>query len=171
MKKWVNFFILFIVFICICVIAYVRLRIGFPIWRTEDNQDYNMVFENLSYSVIAGAIIYFLTIVLPDYLEYRHLKPIIDKKIGHIGELFNKQLWGFSISTSETTQQGLDYIDCTNIEDSISILEKADWNAVNQTVNNTRNNKHRNSTRSINSNSWNNSNNNRKHKWNTWCIL
>lgn len=141
MKRVFNIILLIITVICLCVIAYVRLGIGFPIWHTDNYQNYNLVIENLSYSYIAGVFVYLLTLVLPDWWESRRLRPIVDKKIAHIAVLFNKQLLGFGTPQSETHKDGLYQIDCTKIEECLDVMDKADWNAANPVVNNILNNK------------------------------
>lgn len=126
-------------FFSLCIISYVRLGIGFPIWHSENYQNYNIVFENLSYSYIAGVVVYALTIVFPDWFEARRIKPIVDMKIAHLAELFNKQLWGFGTNLENAQQGGFYKIDCTNIDECLSMMNHSNWNAPNQVVNTPRN--------------------------------
>ena len=135
MKTLFNITLLVFTFLCLCIIAYVRLGIGFPIWHTENFQNFNIVIENLSYSFIAGVFVYLLTIVLPDWWEARRLKPIVDNKIIYLSVLFNKQLWGFNSQTNSAQKDNCEVIDCTKIEESLSMLRNADWNEKNPTVN------------------------------------
>lgn len=138
MKSFTNFMLAILTVFSLCIISYVRLGIGFPIWHSDNYQNYNIVFENLSYSYLAGILVYLLTLVLPALWESYRLKPIVNKKIGHLAELFNKQLFGFGTPEGE---EGSYQIDCTKIEECLSIMDKADWNAVNPVVNNIPNNK------------------------------
>jgi hypothetical protein len=139
MKTIVNVIVLVLTSFCLCIIAYVRLGIGFPVWHSENYQNYNIVFENLSYSYIAGVVVYVLTIVFPDFQEGRRIKPIVDMKIAHLAELFNKQLWGFGTSTGNAQQGGFYQPDCTNIDECISLMNQSNWNTVNPIVNTPRN--------------------------------
>ena len=140
--KCIFNFILFVVFIfSLCIIFYVRLGVGFPIWHAENYQNFNIVIENLSYSFIAGVIVYLLTIVLPDWWEARRLKPIVDMKIAYLSVLFNRQIWGIGAQTNHSPLEDEDNIDCTKIDQCIAIMDKADWNAPNPTVSKRFNNK------------------------------
>ena len=138
MKNVINVILAISTVFSLCIISYVRLGIGFPIWHSDNYQNYNIVFENLSYSYLAGILVYLLTLVLPALWESYRLKPIINKKIGHLAELFNKQLLGFGIPEGK---EGFYQFDSTKIEECLSIMDKADWNAANPVVNNIPNNK------------------------------
>lgn len=139
MKTIVNVIVLVLTFFSLCIIAYARLGIGYPIWHSENYQNYNLVFENLSYSYIAGVVVYVLTIVFPDFIEARRIKPIVDMKIAHLAELFNHQLWGFGTNSGNAQQGGLFQPDCTNIDECISVMNQSNWNSVNPSVNTPRN--------------------------------
>ena len=141
MKITVNVILSVLAVFSLCVISYVRLGIGFPIWHSENYQNYNIVLENLSYSYLAGVIVYILTLVLPEWWESKRLKPIVDNKIAHLALLFNKQLFGFGTPPDEKYKTELYHVDCTNIEECLSVLDNADWNKENEVVKNIPNNK------------------------------
>jgi len=55
----------------------------------------NEIIINLSYSYIAGIVVYLLTIVLPVYFEKKRLRPVINEKINDIGTMLANMMAGF----------------------------------------------------------------------------
>lgn len=88
----------------------------------------NKIFLGLSYSYIAGVLVFYLTVILPDYLERHRLQPIIDKQIDGIGTALSKILWGFP---SQAEDNGLYAVDIFDIDETEKILKSADWNSPN----------------------------------------
>lgn len=128
MKFWVNLCIGLFALACIMVIVYVKLGIGYPVWYPSQFESINSILLNLSYSYLAGVIVYLLTIVLPDFWQQYKLKPIIDERIKYIGLLFEKQMVGFGSDDVFSP-------DCTKIDECIQVMQAADWNAINATRN------------------------------------
>lgn len=119
--------ILLIITSAICIYAIGQIGFGW-FWTigSSDNADQiNQVFINLSYSYITGVLVYFLTIALPKYNEDRKLKPVIKEKIEDIGIMLRNMLVGFYQYDGSTE------LDINNIEACQTLLESTDWNQAN----------------------------------------
>lgn len=88
----------------------------------------NKIFLGLSYSYIVGVLVFYLTVILPDYQESYRLQPVIDKQIDDIGTALSKTLWGFPSQTEDDDLYAVDIFDTDKTE---KILKSADWNSPN----------------------------------------
>lgn len=55
----------------------------------------NKVFLALSYSYVAGVVIYWFTIVFPQFLKKRRMEPIVKQNVGKIGQSLHNMLLEF----------------------------------------------------------------------------
>lgn len=88
----------------------------------------NKIFLGLSYSYIVGVLVFYLTVILPDYQESHRLQPVIDNQIDDIGTALSKIIWGFP---SQAEDNGLSAVDISDTDKIEKILKSADWNSPN----------------------------------------
>lgn len=88
----------------------------------------NQIFLGLSYSYIVGVLVFYLTVILPDYQESHRLQPVIDNQIDDIGTALSKIIWGFP---SQAEDNGLSAVDISDTDKIEKILKSADWNSPN----------------------------------------
>ena len=81
----------------------------------------NNIALGFSYSYIAGLILYFFTVVLPDYLKRLKFQAVIKEKIKGLGTLLHNMIVPFTSVDSPV---------CLNESDNITAMMKSkDWNA------------------------------------------
>ena len=123
--KRINITLLLLSVICLYAIGQIGFGWFWTIGSSDNADQINQVFINLSYSYITGALVYFLTIALPKYIEDSKLQPVINTKIENIGVMLHNMLVGFY-----QENDSLD-LDIKNITACQALLESADWNQPN----------------------------------------
>lgn len=83
----------------------------------------NKVFLALSYSYVAGVIIYWFTVVFPDLLHKRKMAPIVAENIGNIGGYLHNMLLEFCAMD----RQNLRNPNLADLEDCKDLLVNNDW--------------------------------------------
>lgn len=79
-----GFYVIVIAIISLYAIIQIEFECAFWICYSENADKYNRVISNLSYSYLAAAIFYFLTVTLP-YLKLRSkIKKALNRKISNI---------------------------------------------------------------------------------------
>jgi hypothetical protein len=84
----------------------------------------NECFLALSYSYMAGCIVYFLTVVLPRIRDKKIVMPALKDKVRNIGIIIQNLLTEFSEDTITNP------INIDNVEDCKSVLKSRDWNDI-----------------------------------------
>lgn len=114
----------FLLFVCLWAIAaielcpYLRVPTGY---ESAIVKGINNIALGLSYSYIAGLILYFFTVALPDCLKKLKFQPVIKSKIKGLGSMLHNMLVPFSsvdnpVFLSET-------------ENITAMMKAKDWNA------------------------------------------
>ena len=126
MNKIINTILFFLAFCCFYAIGNITLGWFWAIGYAENSQEINTIILNLSYSYIAGIIVYILTVMLPVIWENYRLQPILKEQVKSIGIMLANMLVGFPYEE--------DYlkIDISDIEKCREILSNADWNNENK---------------------------------------
>lgn len=127
MQKAIKIGIWFLGIICLYAVIQIQLGIFWNIGISNNADKINSVLLNLSYSYIAGLIMYALTIELPTYIYRKKIRQIIKQNIENVGICLHNLLVGFP------NKEGRDDFnpDISDIEYCESILTDIDWNAKN----------------------------------------
>lgn len=88
----------------------------------------NKVFLALSYSYVAGVIIYWFTVVFPSFLHKRKMAPIVAENIDNIGAYLHKMLIKFCVIDKQTPRNPKLY----DLEDCKDLLVNNDWSQFNR---------------------------------------
>lgn len=79
-----GFYVIVLAIICLYAIVQIEFQCAYWLCYSEQADKYNRVILNLSYSYLAAAIFYFLTVTLP-YLKLRSkIKKALNRKISNI---------------------------------------------------------------------------------------
>ncbi len=127
MGKHINIILVVICIVCCYAIFQIKLDWFWDIGTFKKAEQLNSIIINLSYSYIAGLIMYVLTIALPSYLHKQKINVIIKENINDIGALLHNLLVGFPYS-----KDGVCNPDISNIEECKQILTNVDWNTTNR---------------------------------------
>ena len=84
MNRIVNACLVILSLLCLYAIVTIKLGWFWTIGVAKNYVQINEIIINLSYSYIAGIVVYLLTIVLPVYFEKKRLRPVINEKINDI---------------------------------------------------------------------------------------
>lgn len=125
MIRVINGCLVILTLLCLYAIANIKLGCFWSIGIAENYVEINEIIINLSYSYIAGIVVYLLTIVLPVYFEKKRLQPIINEKIGDIGIMLTNMMVGFPAATAINSP------DISDIDGCKKLLKSADWNTNN----------------------------------------
>lgn len=109
-KYWIEIVLFVLLLISFWAVFTIQLRL-IPMyntsWTPEVCNGINNLYLNLSYSYIAGMIIYLLTCYLPHYQMKRKLREVIRKKVEMIVRIIDDVVLEFSrdINTKECTEE------------------------------------------------------------------
>lgn len=126
MNKFIKCIIGLIGVVCIYAIIQINLGYFWSIGAFENAEQLNSIIINLSYSYIAGLIVYIFTVEIPTIIHNKKIKPIINQNIENIGVSFHNLLVGF---TKEDESLNIDVSDISNCK---KILTNVDWNTKNE---------------------------------------
>lgn len=84
MKTVINIVLCILFLACIYSILYIGVGVGWPICEHVNADAWNHVFENLSYSYLAGCVFYILTVTIPMKIRRSKLEKVLQSKIGVI---------------------------------------------------------------------------------------
>lgn len=125
MNKIICLMLTFLAVCCFYAIGNIVLGWFWSIGTVENSNAINSIILNLSYSYIAGFIVYILTVILPISWENFRLRPIIKDRIDDIGIMLANMLVGFPYEDEFL------HVDIANVEKCKEILSNADWNTEN----------------------------------------
>lgn len=125
MNKTINSILFILAFGCCYAIGNITLDWFWTIGCVEHSKEINSIILNLSYSYIAGFIVYILTVMLPIALDNHRLHPVLKERIEDIGVMLANMLAGFPY------EGDCHKVDIDNIEKCSELLSNADWNKEN----------------------------------------
>lgn len=86
----------------------------------------NKVFLALSYSYVAGVMIYWFTVIFPHFLYRRKMTPVVKKNMGEICSYLHNMLLDFCVGNAqEAKNPNLD-----DLDDCKSLLVNKDWSGM-----------------------------------------
>ncbi len=125
MNRIVNACLVILSLLCLYAIVTIKLGWFWTIGVAKNYVQINEIIINLSYSYIAGIVVYLLTIVLPVYFEKKRLRPVINEKINDIGTMLANMMAGFPAVGA------INNPNISDIEGCEKLLKSANWNTNN----------------------------------------
>ena len=121
--KNLNPIVLCIAVLCLYAILQIRLGWFWAIGSARRAGDINAIIEGLSYSYLAAALFYLLTMYLPAKRRQEKIVPVIQKRVEEIG---SKNIRAMLFEFARETEYGADWKSSTH---TAEILKSKDWDA------------------------------------------
>lgn len=125
-----NIIVLCIALLCLYAILQIRLDLFWPIGSSTKADDINAIIEGLSYSYLAAALFYLLTMYLPALRRSIKLAPVIQKRVEEIGRKnIRSMLFEFARGTSykadwKTTTHTKEILKSKNWDEEVPVFKK-----------------------------------------------